>query len=592
MSTAPKLAPHPMRSVARNLAILGGLGVVAGGVFLLTARDFQVQNVLIPAGGAWLLVYGMGLFRQINAVQLGNAALDRLTRGHFDEAEAILDSIPPRDRRRQIGRAIGVQRTMLALYRDDPRRAIQEASRAIDGRLGLITREHEEVQILAARGLRAIAAASVDDAETADADVRAVRASPGAQPETLARVALAEVIKLSRAKDREQLEATLKKERRLLLEFTTPRDRALVRALQRTVYTRGASAYRERARPEEPPRENPLGDWIAGVAPAAAGLAPRAKSATAEVVPVAPAAPGAPEVQRGPAPRGFLRPLILWGVLIACFVGVWTFLTPSHPRPVHEVPVVPSEPDATFPSWLMVGIFAVVGCAAMGAVLLTNRRSARQVAAAMRLLALPDPTEATRAFEKLSKNGRLPVVAAQADLQLARIATRQARFEDALVCCDRGLQRVRGNAYAAQLITPALVSERALALAALGRGDESLAEQRLMTSQFGGYPYLASAQLRSSVMLAVRRGDLATARRLAAQRTPDQPLSYEDETLADALVATADGANEADDVERICGELRDDPELLHWLQAVWPEGEGALNRAAGAFAWRRAPHHE
>jgi hypothetical protein len=70
-------------------------------------------------------------------------------------------------------------------------------------------------------------------------------------------------------------------------------------------------------------------------------------------------------------------------------------------------------------------------------------------------------------------------------------------------------------------------------------------------------------------MLAVRGGDLDEAARVAATRTPDMPLTVQDDMLADAVLAATTGVS-SEERERIEAELRDDAELRRWLDAVAP----------------------
>ena len=280
MSAVP---PHPTQKHGAILVLAGALCVIPA---LWLQTDLAPRVVFAALGGLFLWL-GARLLRDGPTIQRVNIALDRLNRGLFAEAEASLDAIPAGRRTNQLRRAIEIQRSMLAFRRKDVDGAVAHATRAIDGRPSILSLTHERLQIIAAHSLRAIAAAGKDDSAMARADIEAVRASPLATATTLARASLAEAIALSRSNDPAQLATLLARDRKLLLEFTTPRDRALVRALQRTLYVHPGSAYREPAHAE--PEDSELGSWISHLAPAAAGLAssgavaPRAVPQRAEV---------------------------------------------------------------------------------------------------------------------------------------------------------------------------------------------------------------------------------------------------------------------------------------------------------------------
>jgi hypothetical protein len=290
------------------------------------------------------------------------------------------------------------------------------------------------------------------------------------------------------------------------------------------------------------------------------------------------ASPGKPGFR---LPKPALRLLALWAVLIAFFLANWVFLSPpEHPsargEPRVALPVEARAPAPLGPSPLVVG--GLAGLCAMAWIVVTNRRVSRRVAQATRLLLLPDDSAARAAFRDIAKS-RLPVVATRAHFELTRIAMRGGRFDDALASCADGLRRGENNAVARQLLIPALRCERAVALAALGRGSEAESEMRTLGTDFPAYASLTAAHFRTNVLLAVRQGDLANARRLAAQRTPDLPLGLEEEMLADALVLTGGDAASPGELARITGELGHDENARRWLHAVWPEGEASLHAA-------------
>jgi len=582
--TETKLPPHPSR---KNAALLGSVGAVGVLAAALLATDAG-SRIGLAVGSGYFFWLAARIFRDGPTSQRVNMALDRLNRGLYEEAEAILEAIPPGRRANQLRRAIETQRSMLAFRRKDVDGAIAHATRAIEGRPSLLSLLAERLQILTARSLRAIAAAGKGDAAGAQADIAVVRTSPLATPGTLARASLAEAIVLSRENEREKLAALMTRDRKLLLEFTTPRDRALVRALQRTLYLPAGAAYREAARPE-PQSESELASWISLVAPAAAGLASTGSTGTARALPTgsedasgiaALSARGASAAvrKRGRKARG--RVLALWVTLVVMFLAIWQFLSPVAPSghvPAARAPVDSSLPlpSPYFYLVLFVGLVVVLNVLA--------RRGLNRLTAATRLLALDDLGPAEAAFRTIAK-GRSLIYGAQAESQLVAIAIRRARFEDALVLVDRAIARAAKNVALHDHVVPGLLSQRAYLLAALDRPDEALTELATLAAAHPTYPQLAVAQLLTRTVLAVRRGDIETASALASQRTPDFGMGLYDELLADVLTATTEGRPVKVEVERLRGDLRADPELRTWLGVVWPGGEAALEGAKARAA--------
>src|SRR5262249_17069222 len=148
-----------------------------------------------------------------------------------------------------------------------------------------------------------------------------------------------EAVLLSRADDRDALAHLLSRDRMLLLEFTAPRERALVRALQRMLRARPTSAYREPAKREEMDAngEPALASWIATVAPQAAAFGPPAgrKRASAERVGLEnepnPESVARVETAQARVHRRHTRRtlMLVWLLLIVTFVAIWQFMQPE-----------------------------------------------------------------------------------------------------------------------------------------------------------------------------------------------------------------------------------------------------------------------
>jgi hypothetical protein len=254
------------------------LGVPA--VLLLVVGLFSVWIGAWEQGALALVVGFIVLWRARVVTQHGravtthNAAVERLLRGEIDEAETLLARIPPAlAHRSHLGRAGGLVRARIAFYRGDITAAIALATAAIAIPYSAVERSLRPVEqghrarLLA---LRALALASLGDAAAAERDAAESESHPATAPEVLARAALARAVTLSRAKNNTALAAHLGKTQAILLEFLTPRERALARALRRMARAEPKSVYREPARPDEQATEEArLAAWIGQLAPGA-----------------------------------------------------------------------------------------------------------------------------------------------------------------------------------------------------------------------------------------------------------------------------------------------------------------------------------
>ena len=558
VSASPR--DSPLKQLATGMLMMGVGGVGVAGLATVYGAQVTSAPVLVPLGFAVFAgLTGLYMRRLAPAGASLDRSLDCIARGQLGEAEALLASIPAHSQRGALLRAMQLQRAMIAVARDDAATARDEASRALESRRWPFLTDFGRLQILDARAIRAVASAQLGDASGARADAAAVRGSKLAMPPVLARVTLAEALVLARdERSRGDLAALLRRERRSLLAHVTPRQRAIVRALQRSVHVPSASAYRTTERPEDPPRATaPLVDLTKELAQSPYAVMP-AEATRARM-----------------GSTGQLRKtLILWVALIIVFLAIWQFLSVDNRA---SAPLGETQDRGLEASMWPIGL--VVFVVVFAALTFVNRRSARRFAAAMRLLTNDDVDAAERAFAKIARS-QLPLLAAAAEHQLARIAARRARFGEALACCERGIARVGKNAFASLLLTPQLHAQRALCLAALGRQSEATAALRMLSTEHPGFPLMASAQLVVRMVQATRAGDLAEAHAIAARRTVDLAIDLELETLADALEAAGAPLPAPEEVARLDAELKEDPALRSWMRAVWPEAEALLEAAA------------
>jgi hypothetical protein len=572
------LPPHPVMRIRRRLyavaLVIGGLGV-AGAV----AWSVPLVSVALTTSGL-LGLFGWLVGRYAREAQLNNLALERLTRGKIDEAEAILSLVPPERDRGYVGRAMALQRAMIALQRGDAARAVALTARTIETKPGLLTRQHEEFQIVAGLALRSLARASLGQDDRALDDAALVEGSPNATPEAVARVGLARAVVLARKKELAALAAHFSSPGGAMTEWLVPRERALARALRQMARARPTSVYREPGRREESTEEGRIAAWIAKVSPEAAGFAPEAASHAASApAPTAEAAtPDARrEVERSRVAarkasktngRQVKVTLALSATLVVLFFAIFTLL--PAPTPHHR------SAAAGNVDWLPPALSALFVAVFVGASAFQVRRMrvlTRRLAAA-RLLAARGEEESARAELMELSRARLDSISATAHLVLAQLAERRADWPSLVAMCDQGIARASRRSVVraanSDILIPELVGLRALGLAALRRHDEVAAELATLAAEFPTFAHAARAHFRARLVSAVTRGDLGAATEVAAGRTLDLPLTIRDDMLADLVLTTTRGVSEKE-TERIDAELRDDDSLAAWVDRVAPE---------------------
>lgn len=559
-----------------------------------------VLGALFGFSGVQQLIVGRAAMRT-------HAALQALTRGQMEEAEAHLDAIHPWGARNgAIKRSTAYQRGLIAFYRGDAAAAIAVLDSAAGAETRTFTRTQEHLLRAYVLSTRALALASMGETARARTDVNAVLESEHALPDTLARARLAEAVVLTREGAHDALAAFFREHGSLVLEHALPRERVLARALRKMVTSRSRSVYREAARPDETSAEtNAVGDWIARIAPEAAqhaahgpGLAERADNAAPPAVSddaVRAFEETRKQSAKALAPKGPSRQarktLILWAILIVMFLVIYQLLG-SAPSSAPTA-TAPATATATVAQDQLVHWSGVLGgavVAAMFAILVAinvrrNRKTVREIVAANRAVMLRDPKTAEPLLQSLEKTTQ-NLGPAQAFLLRASMAERDARFADCIAWCDRGLAAIASQVHANRVvasmtITPSLEALRCLALAAVGRDAEATAGLAAFGKAHAGWSHRASAELRIRLMLALKRGDLDDARVIARERTPELPITLRDETLADLILATAPHGASRDEQERIDTEIREDLTIRTWIEAVAPELRDDLGRRIG-----------
>jgi len=592
VAAAPRpLAPHAGRRLFFTYAVIGAFATLVGGFAIVVLPGFSVTviGLLEITVGLWCFgqgVYGLAAGRAVQAV---NTSLNLIGQGRLREAEALLDAVRS-TRVRNVERAILVQRAMIAMRRGAITDAIAACDAAIRVPFGLGNRLHAALQRTNAHAIRAFLRASQGDAEGARADIAEVRKEPTEPPQAAARASLAEALLLEKAEDRAALAALLRRDRRLLLDATEPRERTIVRGLARLVRAPTNSVYRKPAEPQKqaPSADEPaLADWVQALAPELSAFVraeipsvrPGDEARAFAMLPTdearkaiaAARAQAAKQAQRGVRGKRLAALLAVFAVLAAAGVATNNVLTWT---PLPSGGSVDPAPDLGLFGAILSGLL-VLATSRIALRIRRARKETRELTRVATQLLRGDLDGAERALWPLTKSPAL-LTAAQADLFLASIADRRSDYPAALARCDSALGRLSN--YAARVISgdllyPEIIAARAATLAALGRSAEAAAEISNLPAH---YPFLARARFRTELIAFARQGDFESAAKLAATAPLDLPIGPRDELLRDVVRAavTPEAAGSAE-IERLRDDLREAPDHRAWLAQVAP---GLLER--------------
>ena len=586
----PAVPQHPAVRQSLSLFAMGAMILLWGGVTFSSNGGWVAAPFFLAISGG---LFWLGRFvRQSGpAAQDINLAHNLSMAGRIAEADERYAEIDARISLRYLRRVIAVNRAWIALRRGDLERAVALSGEAIDRPVQWISRLNERCNIVEARGIRALAQASLGDTSGAERDIAAILESPLATPSALARAELAKALLLEQAGDRGALGAHLAKHRRLLLEHTHPRERAIVRAYQRMLEAQATSVYRHGAPREPAPRDEPaLSDWVAKLAPGAASFVPAEITRRAGTGETPRASVGASAVaaararfdRKGDTGGRGAKAFGLWALLIIMSLTVWQFLAPEQPAPGHRrVPAPMPGPPRADPSLLGILIPMLLALFFCGLVLLFARQKrarAPQLSTAQAVLARGDEDAATAMLTTLSDGPAL--VAAQALLTLATERERTGDLLRAQELCERGIAKAQQvPAQTTDILLPALFAELAVLLAAQGVGDEAAAELALIEERHPTFAHLDAARFRITLVDAARRGDFSGAAQIA-EKSADLPLPVRVELLADLVRVIADPeAGSRSEMDRLRKELRTDAVSRAWLEKVAPSVPIAFEHA-------------
>ncbi|MFO0613327.1 MAG: hypothetical protein U0414_12100 [Polyangiaceae bacterium] len=211
-------------------------------------------------------------------------ARNELARGRFGSVERILDHLEPDARAARLERALDGLRGENALARGDVEAAVDRLRAAVAGVESGPLSPRTAALLPALRGHLALAHALSGEDDAALAAATRIRrmvehraygprvvASVATVRAMLARAGLAEIIVASR-RDPSSVEPLVAASRAVILEGASPRERALLRAIERMARARVPSVYRRTARAAGAAHVG-TGEWIERVLPDAAPFA-------------------------------------------------------------------------------------------------------------------------------------------------------------------------------------------------------------------------------------------------------------------------------------------------------------------------------
>lgn len=567
--TSLVLPPPPPNRQKRALV---AIGVLAAAAVALGVAQGEVLLVVASLSGAGALFWLLAKARRIEVGgHLALAALDRASRGRFDEAEALLAAVPTNVHRTYVGQMVFSQRAAIALYEGRLDDAIGLATTA--AREGKRLNATERIHQGSALSIRAVAHAGLGHRDEALRDAKTIREAQFRQAGFVARVALAEALLFAREKDMEGLARVIREERPLLFGATGPRERLVARALARMIAAKKVSVYREAAKRDDEELDEQA-SWVAKIAPGAASYARAAKlGGTLEAPATVTEEARAAAEKAGPTAKSpWRRVVALWVVLIVLFLAIWQFLTPdphAAPAPVHH---------DTMPFGL-----GSIAALYVGVLLAAGLFIAYRIAIAKRItVALGNATEtrlrgnldeARDAFTELAKN-KIALVAPQAHRELATIATMHGAFREAQAHAEAGIAAAASSAVSLSLSRPVLLpllhGELAIAFAAEGRVARAEEELEKIRTGFPTYPYLARDTFRTRLFAAAASNRLDEAAELSRSRPVDLPLTMDEELLCDVLRVHAGDRLPEGERERIEADVRDDPRAAKLLDRLVP----------------------
>lgn len=484
---------------ARTLRLFkrGALGSSIAFVGVLLLAQWLWAFVL----GGLAALFGVALLRSTRHDLLAkrvNAAYAHMRAGEDAEASAILDALEREGGAAAVMKLVFVERAGFELSRGLAEEARIAATKAIelDGWWGKV--EQREVT-LSAYALRALANAALDQHAAALED-----ASRGAAALSTLAYARAHAAKLLVALAQGDHETTKALSRSAVLLTELPsRERALVSKRLRVGATGGA--YRASSNMD-------LDIGLDELASAAERAFEARRAAFLDVAP----ADASPEEVAARQPSKRRSSWRLYLTLVPFFV-FWGYFGTST--------MVSGVLPIALAMWLG---FLVVGAWRRSESVALSTMGARKA------IATGDLAAANRHIDALGQPKEAVEAATVGQLR-AQVAVEQGRHGDVLFRTAEALGRL-GAVESVKLsslerLTPSLLEERAVALAAMGREEQARAELHRLVRDCPLYEYAARAEYRVELQLAVIAGRWEEARELVRTR-PDAPLRRSDAEVA------------------------------------------------------------
>ncbi|MCL2779806.1 MAG: hypothetical protein FWD73_17585 [Polyangiaceae bacterium] len=588
-------APRRLRSISVFLVFLG-IAYLLLGLVTISVAMFAVAGV-----GFWI---SRRTRAQNIAVQHLNQAWRHVSLGQLDEAEAELAAIDRAGMVANIPRVVSVYRAAIALQRGNPRKAIEEASKATSEKVGILIPEAMRVQRASALAFRALAYAAVGETSAAERDARDTEQIAEAPPEAIARARLAQAVVFSRTGDDAALTTALSENADLFAEYGDARARVLTRALARMVRERRKHVYREPAKVAETNAPSELAGWVEGLAPEAAAYIDAARvktgsdeAASAPVAPTAPALAPADDVKTIEKARkqaskknarwSWSRRLVLLAMYFFSFVVVWQYLAPNDSQRLQPTNAAIGSTLANAHAARPLDWMWSTGAAGTMALVLffgayipilrrRMRRKNARLAMARRHIALGNAEAALPVLEAIARD-RNTLFAGSATFEIVRLAAHDARYAFVAEQCERAIPKlVPFIAKGANLLVPGLATELAVARAAMGQIDKARAELAIIERDFASFPFLMIARTRILSMCEVASGNFDGAATIASQRPAESALPRREELLGDLAMAAVWGAEDSER-ERLEAEMAN-PAMRGWVQAVAPSLIGMVGQ--------------
>lgn len=568
------LPPSPERKAAVVTGVIG-LVTAAGGVVPILAGGNPATGTFLVLSGMLNLYVSYRGTRDGAAMQRLRAAADRHATGNTEEAYALLDEAATRSDARLVIRYGRLARAVFALRERDHARAAEEATIGLERcpppRLSALNRAARaatwttDVSLF---GVRALARALLGDEEGARADVASLDDRLAKKPreaalqvppvggmrsleEALARARLAEAILLARAADRDALGAHLGKHRSLILHELGPEERSLVRGLDRMLALPTPSPYRATGGASD--ASDAWSELLRKLAPSESK-----ERVTTDAVTDATASMGE-ATRRDWASTKRVALGIGFGVFMAAFIGVMTaFQAGSRYFSTPVFTALLLAPTVAFVTYILMTVRKQV-----------NHRS-ELVDARLRVAADPS-IDAMQLVAEQSRSSE-PLARAQSSLLLAHQANANGAFAMALERAESGLVPLQGRmlkAVTGATLVPALVTERALAKAGLGRAEDAIEDVESIPE---GVAFRSRSIQSVRLVAAAATDDRETATRIAyALSNASIALDLRIEMLVHVLRALAtSGSIGQDEMQHLEKELAMGGEGRAWLDALAP----------------------